>query len=140
MSQDFKKIATEALKQCKIYEACIESMRRDLQLNKKANIALDMQLLQKSVDSLVKIGSLKQDQRNASFQILKNDPNAALRAITALCEERSADASSFKKSASVQQDVTGGTLIGRETKMSLKTVDDRQEGYAAVAKAFNLNS
>lgn len=138
MSQDFKEIATEALKQCKIYQACIESMRKDLEMNKKASVSVDTQLLEKAVDSLIKSGSLTEDQRKDSIELLQKDPNAALRAIPILCEQRINDAHIINKKASSQEDVTGGTLIGHDKKASMQQSNDRELGYQAVARAFNL--
>lgn len=140
MPQDFKEIATEALKQCRIYQACIQSMRKDLQITKKASMPIDTDLLEKAVDSLIKSGSLAESNKQVSIELLQKDPNAALRVIPVLCSIRTNDANNINKRASNREDVTGGVLIEHQNKQSLKAVNDRQEGYAAVAKAFNLNS
>lgn len=134
MAQDFKQIATEALRQCKIYETCIQSLRSQLNLRKQASIQLDTALLQKSVQALTKKGALNKDQHKDAMELLRKDPNAALRTISALCQQ-SADASLLMKSASA--DITGGTLVGHQ-KHTIQKVDDRAAAYAAVAKSLNL--
>lgn len=53
-------------------------------MHKKAS-AVDPELLKKSVEALVKTGSIKEDQAEETEQLLAKDPNASLRAIKALC-------------------------------------------------------
>lgn len=134
MAQDFKQIAEAAIKQCKLYQTCIQSLRSQLDMRKKASIQLDKALLQKSVNALIKRGSLSATDRDATMELLQKDPNAALRAISALCEQRT-DASPIMKSASA--DITGGSLV-EHTKNKLQKVDDRMAAYEAVAKSLNI--
>lgn len=134
MAQDFKQIAEAAIKQCKLYQTCIQSLRSQLDMRKKASVQLDKALLQKSVQALIKKGALNKDQQNDAMELLKKDPNAALRTISALCQQ-SADASLIMKSAAA--DITGGTLVGHQ-KRTIQKVDDRTAAYAAVAATLNI--
>ena len=53
MSQDFQKIAEEAIKQCAEYEARINQLQEQIALTKKANLA-NPELVKKSVEALTK--------------------------------------------------------------------------------------
>lgn len=57
MSQDFQKIAEEAIKQCAEYEARINQLQEQMALTKKANLA-DPELVKKSVEALTKTGGI----------------------------------------------------------------------------------
>lgn len=91
---------------------------------------MDPVLLKKSVEALVKKGSINKDQFDETMSLLSSDPNASLRAITALCES-SADAQTLVKTESINLD--GGTLV-----KGAKISDDRDLGYQEVAKALGL--
>ena len=134
MAQDFKQLAEAAIKQCKVYQTCIQSLRSQLDMRKKAAVQLDMALLQKSVNALIKRGSLSAADHAATMELLQKDPNAALRAINALCEQ-SADASPIMKTASA--DVTGGVLVGHPNNKEQK-VDERTAAYKAVAETLHI--
>lgn len=87
MSEDWKQIAIDATKQCEAYEEEIKHLENSLLLKKKASFA-DPVLLKESVDAMVKAGSLNPDQADESMRLMGEDPNAALRAIKALCAKK----------------------------------------------------
>lgn len=130
MDTDFRQIAKDAVEQLKIYETEIQGLREQLQLKKQAS-CVDPVLLKKSVEALVKKGSINTDQFDETMNLLNSDPNASLRAITALCES-SSDARTLVKKESTSLD--GGTLV----KDAGISVSDRDMGYHEVAKALGL--
>jgi len=130
MAEDWKQIALDATEQCRKYEEEISHLQNSLLLKKQASFA-DPVLLKESVEALVKMGSLSEDQADESMRLLGADPNASLRVITALCK-KAADASTLIKTESVNLD--GGTLIGK----SEAPMNERERAYAEVAKELGL--
>lgn len=134
MNQDFKQVAQQAIQQCQAYEARIAQLQTELTMRKQAKLA-DNSLIQKSVDALVKSGSIRQDQADQTKSLLENDPNASLRAISALCG-RIPDAQLLVKKQSMN--IQGGTLISNKKSKQSSTFDSTQ-AYQGVAKALGLN-
>lgn len=128
---DFKKIAQEAVELCKVYQAQIANLKDQLSMSKTAS-TVDKALAKKSVEALVKIGGLSEDQISEAQQILYKDHNACLRALGALCEQNT-DANTLVKKESV--DLNGGTLVGA-SKVETKP---QQDAFSAMAKVLGLN-
>lgn len=135
MSEGFEKIAKEAIQQCQAYQARIKQLQSQLELKKKAS-TVDTQLVQKSVDALIKTGGITQQQAAQTSELLTNDPNAALRALKSLCEQHT-DAPPITKTSSV--DLSGGSIIKQASQEAKKPlVDQRQQAYVNAAKAMGL--
>ena len=128
MAEDWKQIALDATKQCQAYEEEIKHLEDSLMLKKQASFA-DPVLLKESVDALVKVGSITQDQADESMRLLSSDPNASLRVIKALC---GTDAKPLTKTESVN--LEGGTLVGEKA----APLTDREQAYAAVARQMGI--
>ena len=133
MSQDFRKIAEDAVAQCKAFEARINELQKELSLSKKAGV--DPELVKKSVEALTKQGGIAPNQAEQTAELLAKDPNAPLRAIKALCD-RYTDAAPILKQ---QSDIEGGKLVGSLKKKASAKISDRDAAYDAVAKALGLN-
>ena len=134
MNQDFKQVAEEAITQCKAYQAQIADLKE--QLSKKASTEVSEDLAQKSVQALVKVGSLTQAQRDEALGLLKADHNACLRTIQALCQERAADAQpSIKKEAAAQQ-LNFGILV--DNGVAKQASVDEHQAYRGVAARLGL--
>ena len=133
MSEDWKQIAIDAAKQCAAYEEEIKHLENSLLLKKKASFA-DPVLLKESVEALVKVGGISPDQADESMRLMGEDPNAALRAIKALCQNKAQDASTLVKTESLNLD--GGKLVGNSEDIKM---DERDRAYQAVAKAWGIN-
>lgn len=73
--------------------------------------------VEKAVDCLVKSGALKNEQRTEVSDTFKNDPDAALRAITGLV-----DAHTQMKTAS-KNNIDGGRLTGKQLAKSASYSD-----------------
>ena len=131
MAEDWKQIAIDATKQCQAYEEEIKNLENSLMLKKKASFA-DPVLLKETVEALVKVGSLAPEQADESMRLLGEDPNASLRAITALCKN-AADAKALIKTESMN--LEGGELVNEGS----SDMSDRDKAYQAVAASMGLN-
>ena len=135
MAQDFDKlvkVAQAAIEQCKAQQAEIATMKSSM--SKKAS-TVDAQLVEKSVNALIKMGGLNQEQAQETKQLLSTDPNASLRALLAVCKGTT-DAKNIVKTQSVNLD--GGILIS-QNKQVKNTLDNQTEAYSNVAKVLGLN-
>ena len=135
MAQDFDKlvkVAQAAIEQCKAYQAEIATMKSSM--SKKAS-TVDAQLVEKSVNALIKMGGLNQEQAQETKQLLSTDTNASLRALLAVCKGTT-DAKNIVKTQSVNLD--GGILIS-QNKQVKNTLDNQTEAYSNVAKILGLN-
>ena len=128
---DFKKIAQDAVDLCGVYEAQIEALKGQLAMSKTAS-TVDRDLAKKSVEALIKVGGLSNEQADEAQNILATDHNACLRALKALCEQNT-DANTLVKKESV--DLNGGTLVGAP-KTEIK---HQQDAYKAMANVLGLN-
>ena len=129
MSEDWKQIAIDSVNQCQAYEEEIKNLESSLMLKKKASFA-DPVLLKEAVQALVKTGSLAKEQADESLRLMGEDPNAALRVITALC--KSADAKPLIKTESAN--LAGGELVSDKG----PALNERDRAYQAAAKAMGL--
>ena len=110
------KLANELCDQLEKAEAENKSLKEQLAQSKTASVApvapvVDADVVEATCDALVKAGSITADQVAECKEAFTNDPSAAHRVLVQIL-----NAPAQEKTASVEADLSGGTLVGGVTK------------------------
>lgn len=128
------KLANELCDQLEKAEAENKSLKEQLAQSKTASVAptapvVDADVVEATCDALVKAGSITADQVAECKEAFTNDPSAAHRVLVQIL-----NAPAQEKTASVEADLSGGTLVGGIAK---EASDDTK--YQSVFETLGLN-
>ena len=132
--EQMTKLANELCDQLEKAEAENKSLKEQLAQTKiaseapKAAPVVSAEVVQATCDALVKAGSISADQVEDCKKAFTEDPEAAHRTLVQIL-----NAPAQEKTASVEADLSGGTLVSGTTKQA------SQDGLDSVLQILGLN-
>lgn len=132
--EQMTKLANELCDQLEKVEAENKSLKEQLAQTKTASEApkaapvVSAEVAQSTCDALVKAGSISADQVEDCKKAFIEDPEAAHRTLVEIL-----NAPAQEKTASVEADLSGGTLVSGTTKQA------SQDGLDSVLQILGLN-